>query len=436
MSQVLRTWRQLDARVWRMALARTINTMGLSLVMAFLGVYMVEERGYPAWLYGVVALIANLGQSLSNAWAGALSDRIGRRPLITGGLLIRAVVIAVLGLQIWLTAPLWSLALNVVVSSALRGCFEPVAYALVTDVCRPDERIPAFGLQRMGTNLGWAIGPAMGGVLTLWIPYGAVFGVASAGLLLAAWVTTTVADPVTPRRGARPSETETDGGRSAAAPAAPAHDVAPRRSLSTTLASAWRAPITRALMIGSFFAAVLHTQLFSTFAIFMSDELGLGKPDVGLIYTFNGAAVVLLQLPALSMIRRQGFQRYLVLAPLIAGTGFVLVGAADHAPTVFIGGVVAVLVVTCGEVLFDPSHQTAIAAIADPTRRGEAYGVVGFAQMLGVAIAPVLGGGLFDALGAHHLTMWLVLGTVGVVQSIAFARFVRLVRNSAMVRDA
>src|SRR5215831_4675194 len=90
----------IDKRVWQMAIARAVNTMGLSLVMSFLGVYVVETRGYPAWLYGLIALAANVGQSMANAWAGNLSDRIGRRPLITGSMMIRSVVIAGLGVQI------------------------------------------------------------------------------------------------------------------------------------------------------------------------------------------------------------------------------------------------------------------------------------------------------------------------------------------------
>src|SRR5215831_9172495 len=130
----------IDKRVWQMAFARAVNTMGMSLVMSFLGIYVVETRGYPAWLYGLVLLAANVGQSLSNAWAGNLSDRIGRRPLITTSLLVRSVFIAALGTQVMLDAPLWSLALNIVVSSSLRGCFEPVAYALVSDVCTNDQR--------------------------------------------------------------------------------------------------------------------------------------------------------------------------------------------------------------------------------------------------------------------------------------------------------
>ena len=122
----------------------------------------------------MIALAANLGQSMSNAWAGNLSDRIGRRPLITTALFVRSGFIALLGTQITLDAPLWSIGANIVVTSTLRGCFEPVAYALVADVVRDDQRVAAFGIQRMGTNLGWAVAPGRR-VLTLVIPYGTVF---------------------------------------------------------------------------------------------------------------------------------------------------------------------------------------------------------------------------------------------------------------------
>ena len=101
---------------------------------------------------------------------------------MVGSLVVRAAAIALLGVQILLHAPLWSLALNFVASSALRGCFEPAAYALVADIARPDQRVPAFGLQRMGINLGWAVGPAAGGLLAVVMPYGAVFFFAAAGL--------------------------------------------------------------------------------------------------------------------------------------------------------------------------------------------------------------------------------------------------------------
>lgn len=382
-----------------MAFARCVNTMGLSLVMSFLGIYVVETRGYPAWLYGAIALGANLGQSLSSAWAGDLSDRIGRRPLLTTSLLVRSVAIAALGTQILLSAPLWTLAANMLVSAMLRGCFEPVAYALVADVVRDEERISAFGLQRMGTNLGWAIGPALGGVLTLVLPYGAVFYVAAAGLVAAAAVTHAVEDPLGAAR----------------------REPAPRGELGAALGRAARDPLLRLLLLGTFLAALLQTQMFSTLGIYMTDELGLTKADVGLLYTLNGGVVLLLQVPALELLRRIGLGLALPWASVLQTAGFALVGLGSGLE----GGALAMVTLTCGEVLFNPAQQTAIAETADPARRGRAFGIVSFVQMIGIAAAPLLGGALLDTIGHRHVTLWLAIAGIGLAQTACFTRFTR-----------
>lgn len=393
-----------------MAFARAVNTMGLSLAMTFLGIYIVNTRGYPAWLYGLVMLCANLCQSLSNAWAGSLSDRIGRRPLITGSLFIRSVFIAALGAQIAFDAPLWSLALNMVVSSALRGCFEPVAYALVADVVTPEQRISAFGLQRMGINLGWAVGPAIGGSLTLVISYGTVFYVAAVGMVIAGVVTLFVVDPVT----TRPSRQNL--GANAAKP--------PAGDMRGALAAAWRSSRMRLLLAATFLAALLQTQMFSTFSIYMTGEIGLREAEVGLLYTINGIGVLCLQLPAVALVRRLGIATVLPWASLLDALGFALIGLAS----VSFGmpaGVIAIVTITSAEVMLAPAHQTAIAEVADPSQRGRAFGVVGFAQMIGIAVAPTIGGLLLDHVSDHHAAMWAIIASIGIAQAVCFSAFVR-----------
>ena len=85
----------------------------------------------------------------------------------------------------------------------------------------------------------------------------------------------------------------------------------------------------------------------------------------------------------------------------------------------------SILVLTCAEVLFDPSQQTAVAEVADPAHRGRAYGVVGFSQMIGIAFAPLLGGLLLDTIGDHHIWMWLLIAGIGGGQTLCFVAFVR-----------
>lgn len=388
-----------------MAFARAVNTAGLSLVMSFLAIYVVETRGYAATTYGAIALVANLGQSLSNNWAGDLSDRIGRRPLITRALFVRAVFIALIGVQVSLHAPLWTLALNIVITSTLRGCFEPVAYALVADIVPDDRRVDAFSIQRIGTNLGWAIGPALGGALTLIIPYGYVFFFSGIGLALAGAITMRVQEPT---RKAIPVVVESD-----------------RRG---ALREAWADGAMRMMLLGTLACALLETQMFSTFSIYMTDKVGLSKADVGLFYTCNGLGVLLLQVPALVAIKRFGLRIILPWASALDALAFALVGFAVGVPS----GVLAIFAMTCAEVLFDPAQQAAIAEVADPARRGRTFGVVGFASMIGIAFAPLIGGGLLDVLGDRPHLMWGAIALFGVAQTACYVAFVR--RRAALAQ--
>ena len=171
--------------------------------------------------------------------------------------------------------------------------------------------------------------------------------------------------------------------------------------------------------------------MFSTLGIYMTDELGLPAADVGLLYTLNGAVVLVLQVPALELLRRIGIGRTLPWASVLDAVGFALIGAAAG----FAGAAIAMITLTCGEVLFNPAHQTAVAESADPARRGRAYGIVAFVQMMGIAVAPLLGGTLLDTIGHHHAAMWLAIAGIGAAQTACFTVFVRR-RTSSRARRA
>jgi MFS family permease len=235
-------------------------------------------------------------------------------------------------------------------------------------------------------------------VLTLVVPYGVVFYIAAAGLIATAVVTFGVAEP--PRK---------------------AHAAPPTGDLRSALRDGLADRVLRMLLLGTLLCALLKTQMFSTFAIFMTEKLDLTKADVGLLYALNGIGVLLLQVPALALLRRHGIRSLLPWSSLLDAIGFAMIGMA----TGFGGGVIAIIVITSAEVVFDPAQQAAIAEVADPTRRGRAFGVAGFASMIGIAFAPLLGGVLLDTIGDHHAAMWLTIATIGGAQTVCFSIFVR-----------
>ena len=382
---------------------RGANTMGLSLVLAFMGLYLVTERGVSGLHYGLIYFTANICQAMTSTWAGQLSDRLGRRRLMVSTLVGRALVIAALGALVLIHAPVALLAAVIIVSASLRGGFEPVASAVVADLASPADRVAAFGLQRMGINLGWAVGPALGGLLASVIDYGLVFFCAVIPLFISAVVTARLREP--PRAAASPT--------------------ADRISLRAALTEASSRGELMLLLLCALVFSTVHIQLFATLGLYAKGELGLDEAHIGLLYTINGVLVILLQVPAIAVIRRLSPDRALVTGCLIYSTAFLWIGAAGGAGLV----ILAIVIATAGEVILTPAQESTVADLSDPTRLGRAFGLYGTMQMIGVAFAPLLGGIIYDHLRDRPMAMWGTLAGLAFVLALGYARFGSLNRR-------
>jgi MFS family permease len=288
---------------------------------------------------------------------------------------------------------------------------------VVADLARPSQRVAAFGLQRVGVNVGWAVGPALGGLLASVIDYGLVFFCAVIPLLAAALATARVEEsrPAPDPRSGSQSQSQ-PGSRSKPSPGSRSGfgpgPASPRRELALLYACA-------------FLLAIIQVQLFSTLSIYATSEIGLIEREIGLLYTVNGVAVVLLQVPAVALISRLGHERALVIGTSIYVCAMLAIGAAtSHA-----GLALAILLATSGEVVVAPSQQATVAELGDPTRLGRAFGLLGTMQMLGVAFAPLLGGLLYDHLRHQPLALWGSLAALAGLLAVGYARFGALRRR-------
>jgi MFS family permease len=111
---------------------------------------------------------AGIGSLYLGVWGvgqlftGSLSDRVGRKPLITGGLLVTAIGIGMFALAT--DATLWFLA------AATMGLGTAMVYptflAAITDLAHPSWRASALGVYRLWRDSGYAFGALLGGVLS------------------------------------------------------------------------------------------------------------------------------------------------------------------------------------------------------------------------------------------------------------------------------
>jgi MFS family permease len=114
----------------------------------------VEQVGLLAAIYPGVWGVAQMG-------TGALSDRIGRKGLIVGGMWLQAVGIALV--IVGNDVPIWASAM--VLLGLGTALVYPTLLAAISDVAHPDWRASAVGVYRLWRDGGYAIGALLAGAL-------------------------------------------------------------------------------------------------------------------------------------------------------------------------------------------------------------------------------------------------------------------------------
>jgi MFS family permease len=125
---------------------------------------------------GVLAAAYPAVWAIAQVPAGALSDRLGRKPLIVAGMLLQAGAIAVIALGG--SFPVWLAAAGALgLGTAL---VYPTLLAVVADVAGPAWRGAAIGVYRLWRDLGFAAGAILAGVVADRLGMAAAIGVVAA----------------------------------------------------------------------------------------------------------------------------------------------------------------------------------------------------------------------------------------------------------------
>lgn len=150
----------LPREIWILSGAILINRMG-SFVFPFLTLYLTERKHISVEHTGLLLSLLPLALIPAILCGGWLADRWPRREVLAGsqalsGLFYMLAAVSPLGAQV----P----ALTVI--ALFFSCIGQVAQnALLNDLAPPQIRSAAFSLNYLGCNLGFAIGPLIGGLL-------------------------------------------------------------------------------------------------------------------------------------------------------------------------------------------------------------------------------------------------------------------------------
>ena len=330
-------------------------------------------------------------QFLSAPIWGALSDKIGRRPV-----LLISVAGNCLAYLLWVFAGRFELLLlSRVFAGAMSGNIS-VATAAMADVSTPENRTKAMGLVGMAFGLGFILGPAVGGIAytyitfatpteITWLQLTPFSGPALVAAILSAvnfvWIL------------ARFHETRPEGpGRG------DGRTLNPFALLDSSLGTG----VVRANLVQLFYI-VCFAGMEATLVFLASDYLGYSPTDMAWLFVYFGLVGAFVQG---GLIRR--------LAPKYADTSLIIAGLVLQVPGYLCLALLPTMpatwlilvgssLLTVGSSLVVPALSGLISKRADENVQGRALGVFRSAGSLGRAVGPLSAGVVYILAGAQGL---------------------------------
>ncbi len=375
----LSTYRGLSSRVWILALVCLVNRVG-SMVITFLSLYVANEMGADVEVVGRVLTAHGAGAVVGVTAGGALVDKLGAKRIMVASLTSNAVGFALIS-RIndvhWLMAAMFTLA-------AFGEAVRPANTAALAGAARAEDLGRSFGLMQLAVNLGVSIGAGVGGLLAA-VSYTALFYVdavaALAGALLAAFFVRDAQQ--TPRA----AKTGTEASR----------------------------PSGMALLIGGqVIVSALLIQMFTTAPLYHNTVNGFSERRVGMLVVVNTLIIAFLQVPVAARLAHKRALRVIATGLIGFAGGYLLLPFTAR----YSMAVVAMIVLTLGELVIFPALNTHVASTAPPGETGRYMGMTFAAHASGRLLAPLIGTLVYQRLGPIYL--WWGCAVVGLLLALAY----------------
>lgn len=351
----------LSRDIWMLALITLVNRAG-TMVIPFMTVYLTQERHFSLAQAGYVMSCFGVGSILGNLLGGRLTDTVGYYHTQFWTLFISGGMFLLLGQMN--TLP--QMCVSIFFLSLIADAFRPANFASVAVYSRPENRTRSYSLLRLAVNLGFAVGPALGGWIAHWMGYEWLFWVDGLTCMGAALLY---------RFFLRRKYEESD-------------DLQPEAK-ARPVQSAYR---DRLFLIFVFFitlTAIAFMQFFSTIPVFFKEVFGFSEGQIGSLLALNGLLVAILEMPTVYRLEGRTPKIYLIsLGAFLVGLSYLLYLLFDPWPGI---AAIAVTVITLGEIFNMPFANALAVERSTPRNRGQYMALYSVSYSIALVIAPTIG---------------------------------------------
>jgi predicted MFS family arabinose efflux permease len=347
----------LSRPMWWLALVIFINRSG-TMVIPFLTVYLTHS-GFTLAQAGYVMAAFGSGAILGGYLGGILTDRFGHFYVQVVSLFLNGVLFIGLGqMKTFLQFTIF-----IFILASLGEAFRPANSAAIAAYSNESNRTRCYSLNRLAINLGWAVGPAVGGILAS-INYSLLFWADGITCILASILLYFVFLPI------RNNHLQKDH---------------PHEDTATN--SAYKDKIFLKGMFCIFLVGICFFQLFSILPVYYKEQLHLNEAQIGWILAMNGLIIALVEMVLVYKLEnRRNATLYMTAGALLIGISFVILNISFSISITLAG----MIIVTFGEMLLFPFMNNFWVNRSTPRTRGQYAALYTMSFSFAMVLAPTI----------------------------------------------
>jgi predicted MFS family arabinose efflux permease len=384
-SQLGKAYAGISREMWLLAMAMLINRSG-SMVLLFMSVYLTKVKHFTIPQAGVVMSMFGIGSLVGAFIGGKLVDRIGFYPILIGSLVMSGLLIILLGFM----PNFYLIAIVTFLVTTFGDMFRPANSASISSYSSPEGYTQAIALNRLAMNLGFTIGPMLGGLLASY-SYSFLFWADGVTCILAA----TFIYIMIPAKAGVKKEKESS---LQDAPKSPYQD--------------WKYIL---FLIFTTLYAISFFQLLTSLPLFYKNEYGLREKSIGWLMAVNGAGVAVIEMFLIYYLKNKWTEfKFISLGIFLLVISYGLLVPFQSIVVL----VISMILLTFSEMLAMPFMSTHSMKQASGKSMGDYMALYSMSWSVALIVAPVLGTQLIKNFGFNGL--WISASVIAFLSMLGF----------------
>lgn len=371
----------LSRSVWLLSLIMLINRAG-AMVLPFMTLYLTTDLGFSLSAAGWVMGAYGLGSILGAYVGGYLTDKYGYYHIQLYSLLISVVFLVAL---VFIT-DYYAILCMVFCFSLVADTLRPANSVAIAAYSAPENRTRSFSLMRFAINLGFSIGPAMGGIVAGTLGFKWIFLIDAFTCLMAAYILYRYL----PFNSASVPEKKTE--------------------TTITGRSAYKDTEYLVFIMLVALYGIAFFQLFTSVPVYWEKEWGFSPTKIGLLLALNGLIIVVLEMPFIRSLEH--ITRYMIMTSIGCGLLVLSFMVLVAGWTSIIPAVIFIVLMSFSEMFAMPFMTNY--AVSRPTedRRGQYMALYAMAYGVAHIVAPLGSMLIADRYGFYLLYLGLIMLSV------------------------